>query len=106
MPARSRARTWPARAAAPRPPNEGSAAPRRDLRSRRHAGRFAARFRRHPEEIGLQPGLPILEQLADATPAELERAEAIMRRHERAAIAGATLTDGCADLLGHLAGLQ
>ena len=58
------------------------------------------------EEIGLQPGLPILEQLADATPAELERAEAIMRRHERAAIAGATLTDGCADLLGHLAGLQ
>lgn len=53
-------------------------------------------------EIGLAPGLPILEQLADATPAERARAEEIMRRHERTAIAGATLTDGCADLLGHL----
>ena len=53
-------------------------------------------------EIGLAPGLPILEQLADATPAERARAEEIMRRHERTAIAGATLTDGCANLLGHL----
>ncbi|HVZ86442.1 MAG TPA: HAD family hydrolase [Polyangia bacterium] len=58
------------------------------------------------DEIGLAPGLPILEQLADATPAERERAEAIMRRHERAAIAGATLTDGCAALLGHLTALE
>jgi HAD superfamily hydrolase (TIGR01509 family) len=57
-------------------------------------------------EIGLQPGLPILEQLADATPEERARAEEIMRRHERTAIAGATLTDGCADLLGHLAALE
>jgi HAD superfamily hydrolase (TIGR01509 family) len=57
-------------------------------------------------EIGLHPGLPILEQLADAGPEELARAEAIMRRHERAAIAGATLTDGCAELLGHLASLE
>jgi len=56
-------------------------------------------------EIGLRPGLPILEQLADATAAERARAEEIMRRHERAAIAGATLTDGCADLLGHLTAL-
>jgi HAD superfamily hydrolase (TIGR01509 family) len=54
-------------------------------------------------EIGLAPGLPILEQLADAGPAERARAEVIMRRHERKAIADATLTDGCADLLGHLA---
>jgi len=54
-------------------------------------------------EIGLSPGLPILEQLADATPDERARAEVIIRRHERTAIAGATLTDGCADLLGHLA---
>ncbi|HVV49505.1 MAG TPA: HAD family hydrolase [Polyangia bacterium] len=54
-------------------------------------------------EIGLRPGLPILEQLAEATPEARARAELIMRRHERAAIAGATLTDGCADLLGHLA---
>jgi HAD superfamily hydrolase (TIGR01509 family) len=56
-------------------------------------------------EIGLVPGLPILEQLVDASPDERARAEAIMRRHERAAIAAATLTDGCADLLGHLASL-
>jgi len=54
-------------------------------------------------EIGLAPGLPILEQLAEATIDERARAEIIMRRHERAAIAGATLTDGCADLLAHLA---
>jgi len=54
-------------------------------------------------EIGLAPGLPILEQLADATPAERARAEEIMRRHELTAIAGATLTDGCADLLDRLA---
>ena len=54
------------------------------------------------DEIGLRPGIPILEQLADATPAERERAEVIMRRHERRAIAAATLTDGCAELLAHL----
>ncbi len=54
-------------------------------------------------EIGLLPGIPILEQLAVADPAGRARAEVVMRRHERAAIAGATLTDGCADLLGHLA---
>ena len=57
-------------------------------------------------EIGLQPGLPILEQLVDATPAARARAEEIMRRHELAAMAGATLTDGCADRLGHLATRQ
>jgi HAD superfamily hydrolase (TIGR01509 family) len=57
-------------------------------------------------EIGLRPGLPILEQLEDASPDERHRAEAIMRRHERAAIAGATLTDGCADLLAHLADME
>ena len=55
------------------------------------------------EEIGLRPGLPILEQLADADPATVARAEVIMRRHERDAIAGATLTDGCAELLARLA---
>jgi HAD superfamily hydrolase (TIGR01509 family) len=54
-------------------------------------------------EIGLRPELPILEQLADADPSQIARAEAILRRHERAAIADAKLTDGCADLLGHLA---
>jgi HAD superfamily hydrolase (TIGR01509 family) len=54
-------------------------------------------------EIGLLPGLPILEQLSGASPAERARAEMIMRRHELAAIADGTLTDGCADLLAHLA---
>jgi HAD superfamily hydrolase (TIGR01509 family) len=53
-------------------------------------------------EIGLLPGLPILEQLAGASADERARAELIMRRHERTAIAAATLTDGCADLLGLL----
>ena len=57
-------------------------------------------------EIGLQPGIPILEQLAECDDALRARAEAIMRRHERAAIVGATLTDGCADLLAHLAALE
>jgi HAD superfamily hydrolase (TIGR01549 family) len=57
-------------------------------------------------EIGLSPGIPILEQLAGVDAATRARAETIMRRHERAAIAEATLTDGCADLLGHLAALE
>jgi HAD superfamily hydrolase (TIGR01509 family) len=57
------------------------------------------------DEIGLRPGIPILEQLADATPAARARAELIMRRHERDAIAVAKLTDGCAELLGHLGDL-
>jgi len=57
-------------------------------------------------EIGLRPGIPILEQLAECDDALRARAEAIMRRHERAAIVGATLTDGCADLLAHLAALE
>ena len=56
-------------------------------------------------EIGLMPGLPILEQLADADEATRHRAETIMRRHERHAISGATLTDGCGDLLARLAAL-
>jgi len=54
-------------------------------------------------EIGLQTGLPILEQLELLQPAARARAEEIMLRHEREAIARATLADGCADLLGHLA---
>jgi HAD superfamily hydrolase (TIGR01509 family) len=53
-------------------------------------------------EIGLQPALPILEQLATADAETCARAEVIMRRHERDAIAGARLTDGCAELLAHL----
>jgi len=55
-------------------------------------------------EIGLEPGLPILEQLATADAETCARAEVIMRRHERDAIAGARLTDGCAELLAHLVG--
>jgi HAD superfamily hydrolase (TIGR01509 family) len=54
------------------------------------------------EEIGLRPGLPILEQL-DAGDHELRaRGEAIMRRHELDAIRRATLADGCLELLAHL----
>ncbi len=56
-------------------------------------------------EIGLRPGLPILEQLADADEDTRHRAETIMRRHERNAISGATLTDGCGDLLARLGAL-
>jgi HAD superfamily hydrolase (TIGR01509 family) len=53
-------------------------------------------------EIGLRPGLPILEQLAEADDELRARADLILRRHERDAMARATLTDGCALLLGHL----
>jgi HAD superfamily hydrolase (TIGR01509 family) len=53
-------------------------------------------------EIGLPAG-PILEQLALADAATQARAEEILRRHEREAIARATLADGCAELLAHLA---
>jgi HAD superfamily hydrolase (TIGR01509 family) len=57
-------------------------------------------------EIGLKTGGPILEEIEGYGPAERARAEAIMLRHEREAIARATLSDGCADLLGHLGELQ
>jgi HAD superfamily hydrolase (TIGR01509 family) len=57
-------------------------------------------------EIGLPERVPILEQLDALTAADRARAEAIMLRHEREAIARATLSDGCAELLGHLGGLQ
>jgi HAD superfamily hydrolase (TIGR01509 family) len=52
-------------------------------------------------EIGLPPG-PILEQLARADAATRARADEILRRHEREAIARATLADGCVELLAHL----
>jgi HAD superfamily hydrolase (TIGR01509 family) len=57
-------------------------------------------------EIGLRPGLPILEQLADGDEALRARAEVVMRRHELAAIAGATLSDGCLPLLARLRALN
>ena len=57
-------------------------------------------------EIGLPEKVPILEYLDQLTVGERARAEAVMLRHERAAIAAATLTDGCAELLGHLASLE
>ena len=55
-------------------------------------------------EIGLPAQVPILEELERLRAAERARAEAILLRHERAAIAQATLAEGCADLLGHLRG--
>jgi beta-phosphoglucomutase-like phosphatase (HAD superfamily) len=53
-------------------------------------------------EIGLRAGLPILEQLAEGDAALRARGEEIMRRHERDAIARATLADGCLELLARL----
>jgi len=53
-------------------------------------------------EIGLPDNVPILEYIERLTVAERAHAEAVMVRHERAAIAQATLADGCADLLRHL----
>ena len=53
-------------------------------------------------EIGLPPGLPILEQLAVADAALRARGEEIMQRHERDAMARATLADGCRELLARL----
>ena len=47
--------------------------------------------------------MPILEHI-ERLAAARARAEAILLRHEREAIARATLADGCADLLGHLRG--
>ena len=58
---------------------------------------------RHPRRgTGLPPG-PILEQLAHADAATRAHAEEILRRHERDAIARATLADGCVELLAPLA---
>ena len=46
--------------------------------------------------------MPILEQLAAGDEALRARGEEIMRRHERDAIANATLADGCVELLACL----
>jgi HAD superfamily hydrolase (TIGR01509 family) len=54
-------------------------------------------------EIGLLPGLPILEQLEGGDAELRARAEEVLRRHERDAIARATLADGCVELLALLA---
>ncbi|MES1171814.1 MAG: HAD family hydrolase [Bacteroidota bacterium] len=54
-------------------------------------------------EIGIAPGLPILEALDGQDAAFRGRAEEILRRHELAAIEQATLADGCAELLALLA---
>ena len=57
-------------------------------------------------EIGLPEGVPILEHIESLSPGARARADAILLRHEREAIARATLADGCADLLGHLRAQQ
>ena len=56
-------------------------------------------------EIGIGKGLPILEALEGVDEAARDRAESILRRHEREAIARARLAEGCAELLAHLGGL-
>ena len=53
-------------------------------------------------ELGIAPGLPILEALEGRPADELAVAEEILRRHELAAIEAAVLADGCRELLGHL----
>jgi HAD superfamily hydrolase (TIGR01509 family) len=53
-------------------------------------------------EIGIARGLPILEALEGAGDAERARADEILRRYEREAMARARLADGCSELLGHL----
>jgi HAD superfamily hydrolase (TIGR01509 family) len=53
-------------------------------------------------EIGLAPGLPILEQLAAGDDALRARGEQVLRRHELDAIERATLADGCLELLAAL----
>jgi HAD superfamily hydrolase (TIGR01509 family) len=57
-------------------------------------------------EIGIPGGVPILEHLTAVGDAERAQAESIMVRHEREAIARATLADGCADLLELLRGME
>ena len=57
-------------------------------------------------EIGIEPGLPILEALDHRDTAGRARAEEILRRHELEAIAAATLADGCRDLLALLESLR
>jgi HAD superfamily hydrolase (TIGR01509 family) len=54
-------------------------------------------------EIGIAPGLPILEALEGRDPADRAHAETILRRHELDAIDAATLADGCRELLELLA---
>ena len=51
------------------------------------------------DEIGLLPGMPILEQLAGVGAGERARAEGILRRHETQAIESAVLADGCLELM-------
>ncbi|HET6147788.1 MAG TPA: HAD family hydrolase [Polyangia bacterium] len=57
-------------------------------------------------EIGLRPGLPILEQLAAGDDALRARGEQVLRRHELDAIERATLADGCIELLATLRALS
>jgi HAD superfamily hydrolase (TIGR01549 family) len=54
-------------------------------------------------EIGIAPGLPILEALEGRDAGFQARAEVILRRHELEAIARATLAEGCTELLALLA---
>ena len=50
------------------------------------------------QEMGIG-NRPILEALADMSPAERAKAEAILHRHEETAAAASTLNDGCRELL-------
>ncbi|PQO33543.1 HAD family hydrolase [Blastopirellula marina] len=55
------------------------------------------------QEMGLRPGLPILEQLDELSPAERAAMEVILHRHEMAGADRATIIDGADRLLAALA---
>jgi HAD superfamily hydrolase (TIGR01509 family) len=57
-------------------------------------------------ELGIPSGAPIIEALDGFDDDARARAEVILRRREREAIAAATLADGCRELLALLAGRQ
>ena len=82
-------------------------APRGHLRSRRHAADPLLDFDAIRAEIGLAPGCPSSSSWTDAEPGDAgagrgDHARGTSARPSR----GATLTDGCAELLGHLTALE
>ncbi len=102
---RSSRATSRARAARPKPRNDGkdrARAPRRHLRPRRHAHRAAARLRRHARRdrpaARAHPRAARARDAADARARRGDPAPPRARGHRRA-----TLADGCAELLAHLA---
>jgi HAD superfamily hydrolase (TIGR01509 family) len=60
-------------------------------------------FDKMREEIGLAPNAgPLLEEMEKMTPAQREKADAILYKHEQAAIEHSTLNKGAAELFAKL----